>query len=152
MRDCAATVRPRYASSMVSRLLLALMLAACSRTVQAPAAAQAPAPQAQAPEPRVVLREEARTLVERHCGECHVGTRPTARPGALAVFDLTEQDWSARMSARQLGSLQRRIGGRRSPSEGTTPQVTELEWGHLQAYVTQEQARRVASAHGAAQP
>ena len=147
MRDGARAVRRRYGWHMVPRLLLALLLAACSRTEQAPAAAQAPAPQAQAPEPRVVLREEARALVERHCGKCHVGTRPTARPAALAVFDLTEQDWSSRMSARQLGSLQRRVGGLSRPA-----QVTELEWGHLQAYVAQEQARRVASAHGAAQP
>ena len=133
--------------------MLALALAACSRTVQAPGAdPPPPAPEARAQEKHAVLREEARSLLERHCGECHVGTRPTARPAALAVFNLVEADWSARMSARQLGSLERRIGGRRNPAQGETPQVTELEWSHLQAYVAQEQARRAASARGATLP
>ena len=126
---------------MGTRLLLALMLAACGRTQQAPAASLAPAPEVRTAKARAlarhaVLREEARALLERHCGECHVGTRPTARPGALAVFDLVEQEWSARMSAQQLSSLERRIAGKG---------LAERQRAHLHEYVTGEQARRAAA-------
>jgi hypothetical protein len=136
---------------MGTRLLLALTLAACGRTVQAPAAPQAPAPEVRtakarapevrAPEARVlarhaVLREEARALLERHCGECHVGTRPTARPGALAVFDLVQQDWSARMSVQQLSALERRIAGK---------DLAQRQRAQLHEYVAAEQALRSAA-------
>ena len=41
-----------------------------------------------APAPSPALRDEARLVLERNCGECHVSAYPTAREGALAVFDL----------------------------------------------------------------
>ena len=113
---------------MRSRLALLLLLAACIRSGPAPAA-----PPPVVPERHALLREQARRLLTAPCGKCHVGSRPTARPAALAVFDLEQADWSARMSARQLGSLQRRMDG---------VEATALQREQLRQYVAVEQARR----------
>ena len=55
------------------------------------------------------LRESARKVVARHCGECHVKGAAAAVPNALAIFDLTEANWSAHLSSRQLSSAKRRL-------------------------------------------
>src|SRR6266511_510297 len=40
-----------------------------------------------------------------HCGQCHDSRLPTAKPAALAVFDLTTPDWWTRLSDRRLPIL-----------------------------------------------
>jgi hypothetical protein len=82
-----------------SLLVLALLGASCRSRVP-PAAAAADFPQ---------LREQARLVLEAHCGECHLQGYDSTRPGALAIFDLDEPDWSSRMSERQLRSVVVRI-------------------------------------------
>jgi hypothetical protein len=42
------------------------------------------------------------------CGTCHRGSLETAKPGALAVFDLDEKIWHRKMTDEQL----RDLGGR----------------------------------------
>jgi hypothetical protein len=56
-------------------------------------------------------REVARTILTKHCGECHVGSRKTAKPKALKVFDLDDPDFPSRMSQRQLRNANGRIEG-----------------------------------------
>ncbi len=58
---------------------------------------------------RIALRDGARLVLERHCGSCHVPDSPTAFPGALAVYDLREEEWAHKMSQRQLEQLGWRI-------------------------------------------
>jgi hypothetical protein len=55
------------------------------------------------------LIEEARVVLEAHCGQCHVGSYETALPRALAVYDLTDPDWSTRLTDGQLRSALGRL-------------------------------------------
>ena len=66
-------------------LLLAGLAGACGEP------ATAPADDAE----HVRLRDDARLVLEAHCGQCHIGDYDTALPRALAVFDLGETEWSA---------------------------------------------------------
>jgi mono/diheme cytochrome c family protein len=52
-----------------------------------------------------------RGLIEEHCGTCHNSTRQTAKPAALKVFDLNEDDWTASMSNDQLQKVMGRVNG-----------------------------------------
>jgi hypothetical protein len=63
---------------------------------RAPVAVGAPARTSAAPDPREQTRRAAHDALAEHCGECHEGHRPTAKPAALAVFDLDKPDWPAR--------------------------------------------------------
>jgi mono/diheme cytochrome c family protein len=93
------------------------------------------------------LRDDARLILERHCGACHVRDYPTALPGALAVYDLRERDWSVRMSDAQLHSAEWRLG-EPLPPEGSTNDVTPEERARFTRYVEAELARRGRSDSG----
>jgi hypothetical protein len=55
-------------------------------------------------------REEARkVLKERGCGKCHDTAVSTENPQALAVYDLHEVNWPARMSDQRLPKLMTRL-------------------------------------------
>jgi mono/diheme cytochrome c family protein len=58
------------------------------------------------------LAEQVRELAKPHCGECHQSARPTAKPAALAVFDLDRVDWYVTMADDQLESFRRRSEGK----------------------------------------
>ena len=59
------------------------------------------------------LRDWARELARLHCGACHIASRPTAKPAALAIYNLDAPDWSATLSAERLrGGFTRRLNGR----------------------------------------
>lgn len=62
-------------------------------------------------------REAARTVLELHCGLCHRADLPTAKAGALAVFDLTRPRWQRRMRPDQLRDALRRLRERRTMSD-----------------------------------
>src|SRR5262245_25807621 len=68
------------------------------------------------PEPAV------RKLVEDRCGRCHNSTRETAKPAALKVFDLKEDDWTASMSDAQLP----KVNGRFESVEVTTAERKQV--------------------------
>jgi mono/diheme cytochrome c family protein len=52
-----------------------------------------------------------RDLLAARCGKCHRSDLPTAVPGALAVFDLTEELWYTRLSPEQTDRLLARLRG-----------------------------------------
>ena len=89
----------------------------------------------------VPLRDDGRLILERHCGLCHIRDYPTARPGALAVFDLRDPDWSARMSDAQLRSASFRLG-EPLPPDGSPNDVSDEERALFRRFVDEELARR----------
>lgn len=75
-----------------------LLLTACARHVpSAPAAPHAPSA---APQPTRELTSAVHDVLAQHCGQCHEGSRASAVPAALAVFDLDRRDWPARFDSR----------------------------------------------------
>ena len=62
------------------------------------------------------LRKEVREIIRPTCGSCHTSTIPTAKPKALAVFDLKNDDWSGRMTVSQLKGFDKRLD-KFNPSE-----------------------------------
>jgi len=53
----------------------------------------------------------ARDVLVLHCGRCHRSDLDTAIPGALAVFDLTQERWDATLTSEQREGLLRRLRG-----------------------------------------
>jgi hypothetical protein len=107
----------RRAAALGVATLAALLLLPCIHL-----AAQEPDPAATpVPEPSAGPRAEGpvppanpwaplvRETLMRQCGTCHRSDLPSARPGALAVFDLREDPWDARLRVEQLGMLLVRI-------------------------------------------
>ena len=58
---------------------------------------------------RPALLDRTREIVRPHCGSCHTTSSPQAVPAALAVYDLEQSDWGARMSTGQLATFHRSI-------------------------------------------
>ncbi|MFI5296689.1 MAG: hypothetical protein ACHREM_01210 [Polyangiales bacterium] len=87
------------------------------------------------------MRDGARAVLSRRCGECHDPARRSALPGALKVFDVTEAGWSARMTDTQLRNALWRLG-EPIPPEGRANDVTDAERGIFGRYVGAEIARR----------
>jgi hypothetical protein len=92
------------------------------------------------PTPREVLRDDARLVLEKHCGQCHIGAYPTAVPRALAVFDLSETQWSNKMSPAQLRSAVARLSAPLSPT-GAQNEVAPKERDDVRRFVDLELAR-----------
>jgi hypothetical protein len=87
------------------------------------------------------LREEARIVLEDNCGQCHQGTYPTALPRALAIFDLSDSDWSARMSKEQLRNASFRLT-QPLPPDGEDNRSTARDRELFTRFVEMELARR----------
>ena len=51
------------------------------------------------------LNAAVRRIVMNHCGSCYDGSRVSANPAALKIFDLRDEDWTARMSSEQVLKL-----------------------------------------------
>lgn len=49
-------------------------------------------------------RKQATVILKAHCGRCHIPSLPTARPKALAVFNLTRVDWWRTMNEQKLAT------------------------------------------------
>jgi mono/diheme cytochrome c family protein len=81
------------------------------------------------PEEAVALREETRALAKPPCGSCHQDSLASAKPAALAVFDLDREDWTVRMSGAQLQEFLVRINGKLD--ESTRPRVRRFLEGEL---------------------
>lgn len=82
-------------------------------------------------------REAAREALKTSCGRCHDHVRPTAIPAALRIFDLQEQDWSARTSDLQLDHIEGRLAGFHVP---------EPDRVIIRRFLDAERARRAARA------
>ncbi len=63
------------------------------------------------------LREPAREALKASCGRCHDHARPTALPRALQIFDLRENDWSARVTDVQMDHMVARFDGFHMPPD-----------------------------------
>jgi hypothetical protein len=87
------------------------------------------------------LTEEARVVLEAHCGQCHVGAYETALPRALAVFDLSEATWSTRMTDAQLRSARWRLSEPLGP-DGEKIDVSAHDVDVFRRFVDGELARR----------
>jgi hypothetical protein len=77
----------------------------------APAAAPAPAPAA-APGPREAPRRAAHDALVQYCGECHEAHRATAKPKALAVFDLDRPDWPSQFDDHKYQAAAMRLSSK----------------------------------------
>ena len=127
-------------------LTASLFLASCSK----PAEAGHDAGSSAAPEVETLglLRESARELLDANCGECHTRGLPTALPRALAVYDLTELDWSHSMSDAQLREAERRLRAPVAPTRGEAEvrpiHASDAALGRFQRYVQLETERRAA--------
>jgi len=123
----------------------ALALAGCGGEAAAepaaPASIAAPPPEPPAPSPELVLRERARLVLESRCGQCHIGAYDSAIPGALAVFDLAELEWDARLTAEQLDDLNVRMERDLGP-DGEALGVTPEDRATIAEYVAAAHARR----------
>jgi len=59
------------------------------------------------------VREQVRDYARTHCGTCHIASLPTARPAALAIYNLDAAEWSSTLTAAQLrNGFPRRLNGK----------------------------------------
>ena len=61
--------------------------------------------------------EQTRKVLVEHCGVCHVGTLPSARPAALRIYDLSEQAWDARLKPENYPGISRRVNRQASDAQ-----------------------------------
>ncbi|MFO0722656.1 MAG: hypothetical protein U1E65_02655 [Myxococcota bacterium] len=105
---------------------------------------------ASAEDPRVVARDQARLVLERHCGACHIPESGQALPAALAVYDLTAPEWAAKMNDRQLLEMKRRIEDgaffdefdERNRGQSPPPKPSQEEQATVRRYVDLEREYR----------
>lgn len=76
-----------------------LPIFACSLLLAAPAAA----------DERAAARDQTRALLRAPCGACHASVEKTAKPAALAFFDLVDQEWAARLDADEFAIAKQRL-------------------------------------------
>lgn len=78
-------------------------------------------------------REQVRGYAKTHCGVCHRASLPTAKPAALAIFNLDAENWSSTLTpARLTGGFPRRLN----------PQLDEAGRQQLRAFIEAELAQR----------
>jgi mono/diheme cytochrome c family protein len=56
-------------------------------------------------------RDQARKLLRAPCGACHASDEKTAKPGALAFFDLASPEWAAHLDADDFAFAAKRLAG-----------------------------------------
>jgi hypothetical protein len=72
-------------------------------------AALAAASSASASKPAQVRAQAKEALKTARCDKCHDSSVAAENPGALAVYDLVEEAWPARMKDAQLPKLLKRL-------------------------------------------
>ena len=69
-------------------------------------------PKALAPPELQAVRDQVRGYAKTHCGKCHIASQPTARPAAVAIYNLDSDTWSSTLTAAQLrNGFPRRLNG-----------------------------------------
>jgi len=53
--------------------------------------------------------EPTRKVLIEHCGQCHLGSLPTAIRRAMAIYDLSEARWDARLTPANFPGITRRV-------------------------------------------
>jgi mono/diheme cytochrome c family protein len=124
-----------------------LSLAGCGEADRAPAGREVVAAATATADDvaHVRRRDDARLVLERHCGACHVSAYDTALPGALAVYDLLEEEWAVRATDLQLRDIVFRLGEPLGPGADAL-EVTPEERATVERYVDEEIARRAGGA------
>lgn len=70
-------------------------------------------PRALAAADHAAARDRVRADAKVHCGSCHQSSLPTAKPAALAIYDLDRDDWASMLTESRLrGGFPRRLNGR----------------------------------------
>lgn len=71
------------------------------------------------PQPAITEADIAlgRAAFSRYCGECHDGRLPTAKPKALAIFDLADEHWIAKLSPARAEKAKGRLQGKGTEAE-----------------------------------
>ena len=73
------------------------------------------------------LQKETRTALIKPCGSCHISSFPTAKTGALAIYDLDDGDqWYSKMTAEHLQGLASRAEGGDQFSEEEKKTITDF--------------------------
>jgi hypothetical protein len=96
---------------------LAVWAAGCSHGLRfdapTPPSASPPPPALLAPAELQAVRAQIHAFATTHCGTCHKASLPTAKPAALAIYNLDAENWSSTLTAAQLeGGFTRRLNGR----------------------------------------
>lgn len=92
---------------------------------------------------RESLRDQARLILESHCGQCHIGAYSTSVPRALAVYNLSELEWSARMTDLQLKDALDRLS-QPPPDDGRPKEISANQRERFARFVDVELKRRAA--------
>jgi hypothetical protein len=93
------------------------------------------------PMTRDELRDRARLVLEPRCGSCHISSYESAKPGALAIFDLAAIEWSEKMSELQLKDALYRLDGP-LPPDGHDSDVTPEEKALFLRFIEAELSAR----------
>jgi len=65
------------------------------------------------PGDHLAVREQVRGFAKTYCRTCHQASLPTAKPAALAIFNLDAEDWSSTLTPERLkGGFSRRLNAR----------------------------------------
>ena len=118
---------------IVASGFVALALAGCAHVASPEANPAAYEARALPPAELQRVRDQVREYARAHCGKCHIGSLPTARPAALRIYNLDADNWSSTLSAAQLrNGFPRRLDGK---LDGTGKQA-------LRAFIEAELALR----------
>jgi len=105
-----------YAPAVRRKTLATGAGALAAATIAWAVSAQRPGPDP-APATERRLANQARDALVPACGTCHRSDLPTAKAGALAVFDLTKDPWWATIKADEYESLLHRVRGTRDMTD-----------------------------------
>ena len=98
-----------------------ILISACAGLQQEPAPVLTRAAAQPAPQPASnPWSEPARKVLIEHCGQCHLGSLPTANRRAMAIYDLAEERWDARLKPENYPGLTRRVDRQGSQQQKAT--------------------------------
>jgi cytochrome c5 len=83
--------------------------------------------------------EQARAVLEQACGLCHIGGSSQA-PAALGIFDLTEPDWTAKMTDEALEGFVARL-----EDQGIAQDEADIVIGHVSRVLSDRRAEQLAA-------
>jgi hypothetical protein len=92
--------RPSFAR--LATAVLTVLALACTPSAAPPETASSSPAKCQEVNP---YRDQARYVLEVHCGLCHRQDSPRAQERALAIYNLNELDWARSLDARRLGDV-----------------------------------------------
>ena len=105
---------------LATAAVVCLLLTACAGVRQEPGDAAASAVVSSAAAPATnPWSEPARSVLIEHCGQCHLGSLPTANRRAMAIYDLSEPRWDARLRPDNYPGITRRVNRQATAEQRT---------------------------------